>query len=39
MSLEHKFASAPYYVDTADGVWVLLHVTWAVLTTGGTMIL
>ena len=39
MSLEHKFASAPYYEDTADGVQVSLHVAWAVLTTGGTMIL
>ena len=39
MSLEHKFVSAPYYVDTADGLQVLLHVAWAVLTTGGTMIL
>ena len=26
MLLEHKFVSAPYYVDTADGVRVSLHV-------------
>ena len=39
MSLEQKLASAPYYIDTADGVHVSLHVAWAVLTTGGTMIL
>ena len=39
MSLADYKASAPYYVDTADGVHVLLHVAWAVLTTGGTMIL
>ena len=39
MLLEHKFVSAPYYIDTVDGMQVSLHVTWAVLTTGGTMIL
>ena len=32
-------APAQHHVDTADGVGVSLHVTWAVLTTGGTMIL
>ena len=32
-------ASAFNHKDAVDGMGVSLHVTWAVLTTGGTMIL
>ena len=32
-------ASAPNHENTVDGVGVSLHVAWAVLTAGGTMIL
>ena len=38
MSLETMRASAHHYIDTADGMGVLLDVAWTVLTTGGTMI-
>ena len=39
MSLQTQMASAKHHIDMADGVGVSLHVAWAVLTTGGTMIL
>ena len=39
MSVDKVMVSVFHYIDTADDVGVLLHVAWAVLTTGGTMIL
>ena len=36
--LKKNRPSAHHHIDTADGVGVLLHVTWAVLTTDGTTI-
>ena len=39
MSLGVIETSAFNHEDTVDGMSVSLHVAWAVLTTGGTMIL
>ena len=39
MSLDKIMSVCFKYGNTVDGMDVLLHVAWAVLTTGGTMIL